>query len=61
METETFWPRPVWSRWMIAVSRPIMRCMPVLESPSAEPEIVGGPSQNPVTEAAPPAAWATFS
>ena len=37
------------------------RCMPVLESPSAAPLIVGGPSQKPVVDAAPPAAWATLS
>ena len=61
METDTFWPRPVALRWMIAVSRPISRCMPVLLSPSAPPLTVGGPSQKPVVEAAPPAHCATFS
>lgn len=61
METETFWPSPVASRWMIAVNSPIIRCIPLLLSPSAEPLMVGGPSQNPVVDAAPPAAWATFS
>ncbi len=61
MDTDTFWPRPVSLRWMIAVSRPIIRCMPVLLSPRAEPLMVGGPSQKPVVDAAPPAAWATFS
>jgi hypothetical protein len=35
--------------------------MPVLLSPRAEPLMVGGPSQNPVVDAAPPAACATFS
>ena len=37
------------------------RCMPVLLSPSAAALMVGGPSQKPVVEAAPPAHWATFS
>ena len=37
------------------------RCMPVFESPSAAPLTVGGPSQKPVVDAAPPAACATFS
>ena len=37
------------------------RCIPLLLSPIAAALIVGGPSQNPVVEAAPPAHWATFS
>ena len=37
------------------------KCIPVLESPKAAAETVGGPSQKPVVEAAPPAHWATFS
>ena len=40
---------------------PMRRCMPVLLSPRAAPLTVGGPSQNPVVEAAPPAHCATFS
>src|SRR5437763_8926293 len=46
---------------MRAARMPIKRCMPVLLSPSAEPLTVGGPSQKPDVEAAPPAHWATFS
>ena len=61
METETFWPLPVLFLSMIAVRMPISRCMPVLLSPSAPPLMVGGPSQKPVVEAAPPAHCATFS
>ena len=37
------------------------RCMPLLLSPIAAALTVGGPSQNPVVEAPPPAHWATFS
>jgi hypothetical protein len=40
---------------------PISRCIPLLLSPSAAALTVGGPSQNPVVEAAPPAHCATFS
>ncbi len=37
------------------------RCMPVLLSPRAAADTVGGPSQKPVVDAAPPAHCATFS
>ena len=61
IDTETFWPLPVLSRPTSAVRMPIARCIPVLLSPRAAPLMVGGPSQKPVVEAAPPAHCATFS
>jgi hypothetical protein len=61
MDMNTLWPLPVFSRLKRAARMPIKRCMPVLLSPSAAPLTVGGPSQKPVVEAAPPAHCATLS
>src|ERR1700720_1295667 len=61
IEQDTFCPLPISSRCINAVKIPMARCMPVLQSPNAAAETVGGPSQNPVVDAAPPAHCATFS
>jgi hypothetical protein len=61
IETETFCPTPVFCRASSAVKMPISKCIPLLLSPRAAALTVGGPCENPVVEAAPPAHCATFS